>query len=162
MISLPRLEGRRIGGIPHDADGFVAVDEHGGWSGWSGVYAAGDVTAFPVKQGGIATQQADAVAEAIAAAAGAAIEPRPSTRSCAACSGPGGSPATSTAATGGRTAKRSSLSERHLEPLHNGKLIARYLSPLVDSLLAGDERPLGRYGSAEVPQRVLNPGMMGR
>jgi sulfide:quinone oxidoreductase len=41
------------------------------------VYAAGDVTAFPLKQGGLAAQQADAVAEAIAAELGAAIDPQP-------------------------------------------------------------------------------------
>jgi sulfide:quinone oxidoreductase len=44
------------------------------------VYAAGDVTDFPVKQGGIAAQQADAVAEAIAARVGgfgAPDEPAP-------------------------------------------------------------------------------------
>ncbi len=75
MISLPRLEGRRIAGIPHDADGFVGVDEHGRAIGLERVFAAGDVTAFPVKQGGIATQQADAVAEAIAAEVGAEVEP---------------------------------------------------------------------------------------
>jgi sulfide:quinone oxidoreductase len=77
VVSLPRLEGRRIDGVPHDDDGFVAVDEHGAVVGVDRVFAAGDVTAFPVKQGGIATQQADAVAEAIAAAAGAEVEPAP-------------------------------------------------------------------------------------
>jgi hypothetical protein len=41
------------------------------------VFAAGDATAFPVKQGGLAAQQADAVAEAIAASVGADIEPQP-------------------------------------------------------------------------------------
>jgi sulfide:quinone oxidoreductase len=41
------------------------------------VWAAGDATTFPVKQGGIAAQQADAAAEAIAARAGADVEPRP-------------------------------------------------------------------------------------
>ena len=41
------------------------------------MFAAGDATAFPVKQGGLAAQQADAVAEAIAASAGADIDPRP-------------------------------------------------------------------------------------
>jgi sulfide:quinone oxidoreductase len=41
------------------------------------VFAAGDVTTFPVKQGGIATQQADAAAEAIAADVGADVEPHP-------------------------------------------------------------------------------------
>jgi sulfide:quinone oxidoreductase len=41
------------------------------------VYAAGDGTAFPIKQGGLATQQADSVAAAIAAAAGAQVEAQP-------------------------------------------------------------------------------------
>ena len=41
------------------------------------VFAAGDATDFPVKQGGLAAQQADAVAEAIAASAGADIDPEP-------------------------------------------------------------------------------------
>jgi hypothetical protein len=39
--------------------------------GAPGVYAAGDATAFPIKQGGLATQQADAVAAALAADLGA-------------------------------------------------------------------------------------------
>ena len=41
------------------------------------MFAAGDATTFPVKQGGLAAQQADAVAEAIAASAGADIDPQP-------------------------------------------------------------------------------------
>jgi sulfide:quinone oxidoreductase len=41
------------------------------------VFAAGDITSHLVKQGGIAAQQADAVAEVIAAEAGAAILPEP-------------------------------------------------------------------------------------
>ena len=48
--------------------GFVPVDPHGRVAGLERVYAAGDGTAFPIKQGGLATQQADAVAETIAAA----------------------------------------------------------------------------------------------
>ena len=39
------------------------------------MYAAGDGTTFPIKQGGLACQQADAVAESIAAAVGAPVEP---------------------------------------------------------------------------------------
>ena len=50
---------------------------HGRVAGLQRVYAAGDGTAFPIKQGGLATQQADAVAETIAAAVGAPIEPEP-------------------------------------------------------------------------------------
>ncbi len=42
---------------------------------WSAIYAAGDATDFPVKHGGIAAQQADVVAQSIAALAGAAVTP---------------------------------------------------------------------------------------
>ena len=45
--------------------------------GLAGVYAAGDGAAFPIKQGGLAAQQADAVAESIAAAVGARVTPEP-------------------------------------------------------------------------------------
>ncbi len=65
-MALPRLRGPRIGGIPQTFDGFVPVDSFGMVSGTQDVYAAGDITTFPVKQGGIAAQQADAAAEAIA------------------------------------------------------------------------------------------------
>ncbi|HEX6227858.1 MAG TPA: FAD-dependent oxidoreductase [Solirubrobacterales bacterium] len=77
VISMPRLEGRRIAGIPHDDDGFVTVDPHCRVSGMERVYAAGDVINFPVKQGGLATQQADAAAAAIAAELGSEVEPDP-------------------------------------------------------------------------------------
>ena len=76
-VSLPLLQGRRIRGVPHDDDGFIRIDDHGRVLERERLFAAGDITAFPVKQGGIAAQQADAVAEAIAAEAGAGIEPQP-------------------------------------------------------------------------------------
>jgi sulfide:quinone oxidoreductase len=77
VVSLPRLRGRPIDGIPSDANGFIPTDRHGYVMGVRDVLAAGDVTSFPVKQGGIAAQQADAAAEAIAAAAGADVVPHP-------------------------------------------------------------------------------------
>jgi sulfide:quinone oxidoreductase len=75
VVALPRLEGTRILGIPQDADGFIATDLSGRVHGLAHVYAAGDITQFRIKQGGIATQQADAVAEEIAAQAGASVQP---------------------------------------------------------------------------------------
>ena len=45
--------------------------------GAANVWAAGDAIAFPIKQGGLAAQQAGAAAESIAAEAGADIEPQP-------------------------------------------------------------------------------------
>jgi len=44
--------------------GFIDTDAHGRATGLDGVLAAGDMTAFPIKQGGLVAQQADAVAEA--------------------------------------------------------------------------------------------------
>ena len=77
VITLPVPEGPRVPGLPHDQHGFIPVDKFGRVSDVDHVYAAGDVTAFPLKQGGLAAQQADAVAEAIAATAGALITPQP-------------------------------------------------------------------------------------
>jgi len=77
VVALPRLRGVRIDGLPVDADGFVRIDEHCRVDALPDVYAAGDVTDFPIKQGGIATQQADAVAEMIASDAGAQLTPQP-------------------------------------------------------------------------------------
>jgi sulfide:quinone oxidoreductase len=76
IVSLPHLAGPSIEGLPADEAGFIPVDQHGHILGAEDCFAAGDVTSFPVKQGGLATQQADAAAEAIAARAGAAVEPR--------------------------------------------------------------------------------------
>ena len=77
VISLPIPGGRRIPGLPANGRGFVRTDPHGRVEGRDDVYAAGDITAFPLKQGGIATQQADAAAESIAELAGAPVTPRP-------------------------------------------------------------------------------------
>ena len=77
VVTLPVLAGPRLPGLPHDQHGFIPVDKFGRVTGVEHVFAAGDVTAFPLKQGGLAAQQADAVAGAIAALAGAAVTPEP-------------------------------------------------------------------------------------
>lgn len=77
VVALPRLTGPRVAGLPQDEDGFIPTDEAGRVEGVVDVYAAGDATSFPVKQGGLAAQQADAAAHAIAADAGAPVTPEP-------------------------------------------------------------------------------------
>jgi sulfide:quinone oxidoreductase len=77
VVALPRLDGIPIPGIPADAHHFVPVAADGRIRGLEDVFAAGDLTTFPIKQGGVAAQQADAVAEAIAARAGVPITPEP-------------------------------------------------------------------------------------
>jgi sulfide:quinone oxidoreductase len=80
VIAVPELLGRRITGVPSGWSGFLPVDRLGRVHGMTGVYAAGDVTTFPLKHGGLATQQADTIGHAIAASLGAHAEPPPADR----------------------------------------------------------------------------------
>jgi sulfide:quinone oxidoreductase len=96
VIALPELVGPRIAGLPHDADGYIPVNEQGIVPGCDDVFAAGDGIAFPVKHGGLAAQQADAVAETIAARVGAIGTPelsRPVLRGLLMTGGPSSTPA---------------------------------------------------------------------
>jgi sulfide:quinone oxidoreductase len=77
VFSLPQLVGPGTAGLPTDDAGFLPTDAHGYVRGVQRVLAAGDATTFPVKQGGLATQQADAAAAAIAQELGVAVEARP-------------------------------------------------------------------------------------
>ncbi|MCZ7589813.1 MAG: CBS domain-containing protein [Gaiella sp.] len=77
VVAPPRLRGQRIHGIPQTVERFLDADEHCGVRGADAVFAAGDITSFPIKQGGIAAQQAVAAAEAIAVLAGASLVPHP-------------------------------------------------------------------------------------
>jgi sulfide:quinone oxidoreductase len=69
VVALPVIEGPRIPGLPHDADGFLEIDQHGRVRGADDVFAAGDATAFPIKHGSLAAAQADAIAATIAGVA---------------------------------------------------------------------------------------------
>jgi sulfide:quinone oxidoreductase len=77
FVTLPRLKGIPVEGLPQDAEGRLETDLHGRVPGVPGVYAAGDITTFPVNQGSVAAQQADAVAETISAEVGAPVDARP-------------------------------------------------------------------------------------
>ena len=77
IVSLPQIEGPSVSGLPCDPHGFMPIDDHAMVESLGDVYAAGDGTNFPVKQGGLATQQADAAAEHIAARLGAELDPEP-------------------------------------------------------------------------------------
>jgi sulfide:quinone oxidoreductase len=76
VVALPTLRGRPIPGVPIEEHGFVEIDEHCRVRGLEHVWAVGDITTYPVKSGGMAAEQADVAAEAIAAVAGADIDPR--------------------------------------------------------------------------------------
>jgi sulfide:quinone oxidoreductase len=129
-VALPTLRGPELTGLPRATGGFVPTDRHGRVPGLDGVYAAGDLTTFPVKQGGLAAQQADAVAEAIAAAAGAGVEPRPFEPILRGLLLTGGAPAYLRAELGGGRGETSlAASEALWWP--PGKIVGRYLAPFL-------------------------------
>ncbi len=77
VVALPELYGPCLRGIPLGEHGFVRTDAYGRVREVPNVYAAGDATDFAIKHGGVASQQADVVAQSIAALAGAAVTPEP-------------------------------------------------------------------------------------
>ena len=132
-IAMTRLGGPAIHGLPSDDEGFVPVDEHWRVRGVERVYAAGDATTFPVKQGGLATQQADTIAQRLASELGAEITAEQS------------APVLRAVLYGGREKRylRAELSDQLQEssevsssPLwpESSKLLGRYLAPYLDSL----------------------------
>jgi sulfide:quinone oxidoreductase len=153
VIALPRAAARRIAGLPRDEHGFVPVDRHGRVEGLSAVWAAGDCTSFPIKQGGIAAQQADAAAASIAGWAGAAVAPVPFSPVLRGVLLTGRGRrwirrSLETAGDHGETQRRAlwwpptKVAGRHLSP---------YLAMHAHGRLPGDERPAGRFVEFPVP-----------
>ena len=127
-ISLPRMEGRRIPGVPHDLAGFIPIDDHCRVHGMRNVYAAGDVTSFAVKQGGIATQQADVAAEAIAAELGCDVPAEPLDPVLRGVLWTGGKPLYLAGYLGGGHGEASHASSAPVwEGAAEGKIVGRYL-----------------------------------
>lgn len=77
IVATPRLRGPFLRGLAVGDGGFVPIDAYCRVAGHHDVFAAGDVTTYPVKHGGIAAQQADVVACGIAALAGLPVARRP-------------------------------------------------------------------------------------
>ena len=75
VVTLPRLRGVPLAGVPQTEDYFIPVDDSCRVQELDDVLAAGDITTFPVKQGGLAAQQADVAAVTIANDAGAETSP---------------------------------------------------------------------------------------
>jgi sulfide:quinone oxidoreductase len=76
IVAMPELYGPNVPGVPTgSAGGFIPTETRCQVHGLDRVYAAGDATDFAIKHGGIAAQQADVAAQAIAALAGLAAEP---------------------------------------------------------------------------------------
>ena len=141
VIALPQLEGPRVAGVPHDEGGFVPTDEYGWVLGLSDVYAAGDLTQFPLKQGGTAAQQADA---------GAAVKPeafKPVLR---------GLLLTGFLPRFLRAEATGTHSVVDTEPLWwpPAKIVGRYLTPFLAAQLGLAESPVGPVREGAIPIEV--------
>ena len=141
-VSLPRLEVPRLPGLPQREHGFIQTDVAMHVAGLEDVWAAGDATWFPIKQGGLATQQADVAIRSIAARAGAHIASEPFQPVLRGILITGGSPAY----------LRSSLSRHDSEASDDRlwapgtKVAGRYLGPFLARAL-GD--PGGEFSDRE-------------
>lgn len=132
VVTEPRLAGPRLRGLACDSDGFIATDAHGRVPNLQGVFAAGDGTRFPVKHGGLAAQQADAVAEAIAASVGVEIDPQPFRPVLRGVLLTGGLPRYLRSDISGQEGADSTISEQALWWPPN-KLAGRYLAPYLST-----------------------------
>lgn len=129
VVCIPAAGGIPIPGIPSTPDGFLSVDDLGRVRGVDDVYAAGDITSYPIKQGGIAAQQADLVAQVIANRAGATLgDPPPLRPVLRGLLITGGQPKYLLAQLGGGRGDTATSSN---EPLWSpgSKVAARYLGP---------------------------------
>ena len=120
--------------------------------GLADVFAAGDITSFPVKQGGIAAQQADAAAEMIAANAGADhAAALPAGAAWVAADG------TAAALSEARThGGGGDVSEASPEPLWwpPAKIVGRYLAPFLGSFAGVESPPEAPAAPGAVPVEI--------
>ena len=144
MVALSSLEGPALPGLPADELGFTLTDDRGRVEGLQDVYAVGDGTSFPIKQGGIAAQQADLVAEDIALRSGAAFSASAAQPTLRGALLTGLGPLYLRA----RLGAASGASEIAAKPSGwaAGKIAGRYLAPY---LARGDAREEGAASAAE-------------
>jgi sulfide:quinone oxidoreductase len=132
VVALPKLFGPAVPGVPTGTQGgFIPVDSGFRVRQLDRVWAAGDATDFPVKHGGIATQQADTAASAIASLAGAPVQTTPFHPEIHAVLLGGDNPLYLSAQITGRHGSSSTISEE-TSWTPPTKIAAKYLSPYLE------------------------------
>jgi sulfide:quinone oxidoreductase len=148
VVALSGLVGPAIEGIPSDSQGFIVTDGSARVTGLEDVFAAGDATAFPVKQGGLATQQADAAAEAIAVIAGADVVAEPFQPVLRGLILTGGTPLYARAELSRAGFPASVATDALWWP--PGKIVGRYLAPFLAERSGAILDPPGRFEGISV------------
>ena len=135
-IALPALEVAPLEGLPQHRNGFLQTDVAMHVEGLESVWAAGDATWFPIKQGGLAAQQADVAARGIAARAGAHVPLEPFHPVLRGALITGGAPAFLRASRGGQAPDAAAIGRELWWP--PTKIAGRHLGPYIARLLGGD------------------------
>jgi sulfide:quinone oxidoreductase len=139
VVALPELQVPFIPGVPRGPGGFVPTDGLCRVKGLDRVFAAGDATSFPIKQGGLAAQQADTAGAMIAKLAGAPVDPRPPDLRLRAALLTGSAPRFLRATLSNREA--TSTAGRSVLWWPPGKIAARYLAPYIAARTQGGAPP---------------------
>jgi sulfide:quinone oxidoreductase len=139
VVALPELRVPFFPGVPRGVGGFIPTDHRGRVKGLKHVFAAGDATSFPIKQGGLAAQQADTAAATIAGLAGAQVEPRTSDLLLRAALITGSAPRFLRTALADPEA--TSTAGRDVLWWPPGKIAARYLAPCIAGRTEGGQPP---------------------
>lgn len=129
VVAFPQLVGREIAGLPSDGGGFIPVDDYARVRNVERVWAAGDGTDHPVKQGGVAAQLADTAARGIAALAGVPIAVRPCAPILEGVLMTGGTACYLRATPGGPDGDGESVFAELTQSAAPPKIAARYLGP---------------------------------
>ena len=134
IVAMPRLAGPGIPGLVSHAHGFLPIDAHCAVPGTERrVFAAGDATAFPIKHGGLAAQQADTAAAEIARRAGAGTDATPFSPEMRGKLLTGGKPLYLSARLAGRQGFDSEVSDTPPWPVDD-KIVAAELGPYLAGL----------------------------
>ena len=152
IVALPRLAGPRMPGVPSDRQGFVPTTGCGRVLWLDRVYAAGDATAGPVKQGGLAAQQAAAVADDIRWRFDAGPQSRPRARVLRGVLETGRGPLFLEAVLGpGRAGEGSNAS---WEPLWSppARVVTRWLGPYLEA--CGEALSAAGTAAPQRPERA--------
>jgi sulfide:quinone oxidoreductase len=155
IVAVPHLVGWPIDGLPAGEQGFLPVDEHCAVTGVRNVWAAGDGTSFPVKQGGIAAQQADAAAQAVAVRAGVpGVAPIPFKPMLRGMLLTGSGRTWLRAAVTGGAGEAASIVSEHALWWPPSKIAGRYLAPYLATLDEALATSAPAAGSGDVPVDV--------
>jgi sulfide:quinone oxidoreductase len=169
VVTLPALEADAIDGVPQGPHGLIDTDPFMRVESLPDVFAAGDATWFPIKQGGIAAQQADTAARTIASVLDPAIKPQPFRPILRGALLTGGAPRYLRS-----QISRPEVSDEAAVPLWSppSKVAARYLAPFLSAfsdsrnqpmppledlpLLEGEEQERSEADHAEIVELALS------